>query len=154
MKLWNVADGKLVRSFEGHTHHVLGAAWRADGRVLISSGADMVLKVWDARTGEQTRTVQNQFTKEVTSVAFAADDLVIACGGDAKVRGINPTNGNNQRDFSGPSEYMYAVAASADGKTILAGGLDSTLRIWNDQGQEIAKFASPAASRTAKTAAK
>src|SRR5205085_7578134 len=70
VKLWNVADGKLVRSFEGHTHHVLGVAWRADGRVLVSSGADMVLKVWDARTGDQVRTVQNQFTKEVTSVSF------------------------------------------------------------------------------------
>ena len=45
IKLWNVADGKFVRSFEGHTHHVLGVAWRADGRVLVSSGADMVLKV-------------------------------------------------------------------------------------------------------------
>ena len=41
---------------------------------------------------------------------------------------------------------MYSVAASADGKTIVAGGLDSVLRIWNDQGQEQAKFAAAAES--------
>lgn len=154
VKLWNLADGKLVRSFEGHTHHVLGVAWRPDGRVLVSSGADMVLKVWDARSGDQLRTVQNQFTKEVTSVSFVADDLVLACGGDAKVRFINPTNGNNQRDFPGTSEYMYSVAASGDGKTILAGGLDSVLRVWNDQGQELAKFSPPPRAASDKTAAK
>jgi WD40 repeat protein len=153
IKLWSVADGKFVRSFEGHTHHVLGVAWRADGRVLVSSGADMVLKVWDTRTGDQLRTVQNQFTKEVTSVSFVADDTIVACGGDAKVRFINATNGSNQREFSGPAEYMYSVAASADGKTIIAGGLDSILRIWNDQGQEQAKFAPPPRSEE-RTAAK
>lgn len=154
VKLWNLADGKLVRAFEGHTHHVLGVAWRADGRVLVSSGADMVLKVWDARSGDQLRTVQNQFTKEVTSVSFVADDLVVACGGDAKVRFINSTNGNNQKDFPGTSEYMYSVTSSADGKTILAGGLDSVLRVWNDQGQELAKFSPPPRSSGDKTAAK
>jgi WD40 repeat protein len=153
VKLWNVADGKFIRSFEGHTHHVLGVAWRADGRMLVSSGADMVLKVWDTRSGDQLRTVQNQFTKEVTSVSFVADDMVVACGGDSKVRFINAANGNNQRDFGGTSEYMYTVAASADGKTILAGGLDSVLRLWNDQGQELAKFAAPP-RQSDKTAAK
>lgn len=144
VKLWNVADGKFIRSFEGHTHHVLGVSWRADGRMLVSSGADLVLKVWDTRTGDQLRTVQNQFTKEVTSVSFLADgDLVVASGGDAKVRLINATNGNNQRDFGGTAEYMYSAAASADGKTIIAGGLDSVLRLWADDGKELAKFAPP-----------
>jgi WD domain, G-beta repeat len=154
VKLWNVADGKPVRSFEGHTHHVLGVAWRPDGRVLVSSGADMVLKVWDARTGDQVRTVQNQFTKEVTSVGFVADDMVVASGGDSKVRLINAANGNSQRDFGGTSEYMYSAAASGDGKTIIAGGLDSVLRIWNDQGQELAKFAAPPRPASERTASK
>src|SRR5262245_16003261 len=154
IKLWNVEDGKFVRSFEGHTHHVLGVSWRADGRVLVSSGADLVLKVWDARTGDQLRTVQNQFTKEVTSVSFVADDTIVASGGDSKVRFINSSNGNNQRDFGGTSEYMYSVGTSADGKTIIAGGLDSVLRIWNDQGQEWAKFAPPPRKPDDRTAAK
>jgi len=122
--------------------------------VLVSSGADLVLKVWDARSGDQLRTVQNQFTKEVTSVAFAGDDVVVACGGDAKVRLINAGNGNNQRDFGGTTEYMYSAAASADGKTIIAGGLDSVLRIWNDQGQELAKFSAPTPPAGSKTAAR
>ena len=90
MKVWNVADGKFVRSFEGHTHHVLGVTWRADGRMLVSSGADNVIKVWDTRTGDQLRTVQNQFTKEVTSVTFVGDsDTVVAVSGDARVRLMN-----------------------------------------------------------------
>jgi WD40 repeat protein len=153
LKLWNVADGKFLRAFEGHTHHVLSAAWRADGRLLVSSGADMVLKTWDPRTGDQLRTVQNQFTKEVTSVSPVVDDLFVASGGDAKVRVINAANGNNQRDLPGTSEYMYAVATSADGKTIIAGGLDSIVRVWNDEGKELAKFAAPPAEKSA-TAAK
>jgi WD40 repeat protein len=145
VKVWNVTDGKFIRSFEGHTHHVLGVAWRADGRMLVSSGADMVVKVWDTRTGDQLRTIQNQFNKEVTSVGFVGDgDVIVATSGDSRVRFMNAANGGNVRDFGGTAEYMYAGAASADGKTVIAGGLDSVLRIWNDQGQEQAKFAAPA----------
>jgi WD40 repeat protein len=106
----------------------------------------MVVKVWDTRSGDQLRTVQNQFTKEVTSVSFVADDMLVASGGDSKVRFINSTNGSNQREFTGQTEYMYSVAASADGKTIIAGGLDSVLRIWADDGKELAKFPPPRTS--------
>jgi WD40 repeat protein len=144
VKLFNVADGKFVRSFEGHTHHVLGVAWRADGRLMASSGADNVIKVWDTRTGDQARTVQNQFTKEVTNLSFVGEtDNVIASSGDAKVKLINAANGGNVRDFPGSADYMYSSAASADGKTIIAGGADSVLRVWSDNGQVFATFEAP-----------
>ncbi|WP_425617868.1 c-type cytochrome domain-containing protein [Anatilimnocola sp. NA78] len=144
VKLFNVADGKFVRSFEGHTHHVLGVSWRADGRLMASSGADNVIKVWDTRTGDQARTVQNQFSKEVTTIAFVGEtDNVIASSGDAKVKFINAANGGNVRDFPGSADYMYSAAASADGKTIIAGGADSVLRVWTDAGAVFATFEAP-----------
>ena len=147
-KVWSVAERRLVRALEGHTHHVLGVAWRADGRVLVTSGADTTLKVWDARTGEQLRTIANLFGKEVTAVRFLGEsESVVACSGDPRVRQINTANGSNQRDLPGVSDYMYALAASRDGKTIVGGGLDSVLVVWNDQGQEIARFPPPAQSR-------
>jgi WD40 repeat protein len=146
VKLFNVADGKFIRSFEGHTHHVLAVTWRADGRLMASSGADNVIKVWDTRTGDQARTVQNQFSKEVTTVNFVGEtDNVIASSGDAKVKFINAANGGNVRDFPGSGDYMYSAAASADGKTIIAGGADSVLRVWTDNGQVFATFEAPKA---------
>ena len=69
MKVFQVSDGKFVRAFEGHTHHVLGVSWSADGRTLASSGADKVIKIWDFRTGDQKRTIAG-FGKEVTAVKF------------------------------------------------------------------------------------
>ena len=67
VKVFNVADGKLVRSFEGHTHHVLDVTWKSDGKVLASCGADNVIKVWDFITGDQLRTTA-AFEKEVTAI--------------------------------------------------------------------------------------
>ena len=145
IKVWNVADGKFIRSFEGHTHHVLSVTWKLDQRMLVSSGADNVVKVWDTRTGDQLRTVQNQFTKEVTSVSFVGDtDTVVAVSGDARVRLVNASNGGIAGDYPGAADYMYSAAVSDDGKAILAGGLDGVLRIWNEQRQPVIQFAPPA----------
>jgi WD40 repeat protein len=40
VRITDLSTGKVVKVFEGHTHHVLGVSWRADGRLLASSGAD------------------------------------------------------------------------------------------------------------------
>ena len=58
LKVTNVADGKLLRSYEGHTHHVLAVDWKSDGKELVTGGGDNVLKVWDFASGEQLRTLQ------------------------------------------------------------------------------------------------
>ena len=55
----------------------------------------------------------------------------------------NAENGGDMRSFGGAADFLYAVAASADGKTILAGGADGVVLVWNDQGQAVATFAPP-----------
>ena len=38
---------------------------------------------------------------------------------------------------------MYASGASNDGKTIIAGGADSVLRVWNENAQPVSSFEPP-----------
>ena len=57
VKVLDLSTGKVVKTFEGHTHHVLGVSWKRDGRTLASAGADNVIKVWDFVTGERKKTI-------------------------------------------------------------------------------------------------
>jgi WD40 repeat protein len=148
LKVTNVADGKLLRSYEGHTQHVLAVDWKSDGKELVTGGADNVLKVWDFTSGEQLRTLQAA-GKQVTSARWiAGKPEVVGASGDTQVRIWNPDNGGIARGFGGAGDYVYSVAASADGSRIAAGGADGVLFIWNGQSAQVIQKLEPVNSAT------
>lgn len=143
MKVFDVATGKWIRSFEGHTHHVQGVAWSSDGRTLVTSGADKAVKVWNAMTGEQLRTIQG-FNKEVTGVDYLGLTAnIVASAGDNLVHMKNADNAGNVKQLGGFADFVYCVDATPDGKLIAAGGHDSVIRVWKEDGQEFVKFELP-----------
>ena len=100
-------------------------------------------------TGDQVRTISG-FNKEVTDVEFVADGVnIVASCGDKNVYMKRSDNGGNVRSFAGGADFMFSVGASANGKLIIAGGQDSVVHIWSDNGQVHAKFAPPAPKETA-----
>ena len=143
VKIFEVATGKFVKSFEGHTHHVLGVGWKADGSVIASAGADNAIKVWNVETGEQNRTIAG-YAKQVTALQFVGvGENIISCGGDKTVRFHRTTNGQNYRSFAGATDYVYASAASRDEKLVVAGGEDGVLRVWNGTNGKVLKSFEP-----------
>jgi WD40 repeat protein len=142
MKVFEVATGKFVKSFEGHTHHVLGVSWLKDGRTLATCGADKVVKVWDFVTGDQKKTITG-FDKEVTSIQFVSlsENMVVGTG-DNQVT-TKTAGGGNGTNFPGSGGFVYCVRASADGSTVVAGGEDSILRIWSNDGKTLVNFDPP-----------
>jgi WD40 repeat protein len=148
MKLTRWADGKELKAFEGHTHHVMAVDWKSDGKQLVTGGADNVLKVWDAETGEQLRSTQPA-GKQVTSVRWVPGKAqVFGASGDRLVRAWNPDGGAVLRTFSGPSDYVFGVAASRDGSRVAAGGADGVLFLWNGENAQVLRKIEPAATPT------
>lgn len=142
-----VADGKILRVFEGHTHYVAGLGFRADGRVLASAGADGVVLVWDLLAGERKKKIEG-WTKELTSLQFlGAGNRILTSAGDNRVR-IVTDEGAEVRALAGLPDFQQAAAGSADGAWLVAGGEDSRLRVWSgSDGKELAVFEAASADK-------
>ena len=105
VKLHSVADGKWIKSFEGHTHHVLGVSWNRNERTLASAGADNAVKFWDFAHGEKKKNIGG-FDKEVTAISYVGyTDQALAVSGDAKVRLVRE-DGSDVRSFSGANDFV------------------------------------------------
>lgn len=136
LRVTSADTAKLLKTFEGHTHHVMGVTWKQDGRTLASAGADSIVKVWNANTAERIKNVEG-FNKEVTSISFiGVSDQLLASSGDAQVRLVRE-NGEGVKGFAGAADYVYSAAATPDGKIIIAGGQDGVLRVWNGRDAKL-----------------
>ncbi len=139
-RVTDIASGKQVNLFEGHTHHVMGIAFRSDGRVLATAGADGTVVTWDMIIGERKKKIEG-WTKEVTSLQFiGATNQIVTSAGDNRVR-IVTDDGVEVRSMANLPDYMQAAVSAPNGATLIGGGEDSILRVWDGtNGKELAVF--------------
>ncbi|MBK8092920.1 MAG: hypothetical protein IPK32_13280 [Verrucomicrobiaceae bacterium] len=140
VKVTEIASGKQVHLFEGHTHHITSVCYRSDGRVLASAGADGVVSTWDLIIGERKKKIEG-WTKEVTSLRYmGATNQIVTSSGDNKIR-IITDDGGDIRSIADLPDFMQAATSTPDGATLLAGGEDSILRLWDSSnGKELITF--------------
>lgn len=143
VKVFEVPGGKFVKAFEGHTHHVMGVGWTPDGKKIASCGADNLVKVWDYEKGEKVRDMKGH-DKQVTALFFVGKTpQFLTASGDMSVRLWNADNGGNVQRFTGATDFLYAVSASADGTVVAAGGEEGVVRVYNGKTGALLKAALP-----------
>ncbi|MGB8399023.1 caspase family protein [Bradyrhizobium sp.] len=130
-KLWDVATGKLLRTFQGHSQAVKSVLFSPDGHTVLSGSADKTLKLWDVSTGRLLRTFEGH-SDEVRSVVFSPDGRAVLSGSDDKTLKLwDVPTGRLLRTFQGHSGEVESVAFSRDGRTALSGSDDKTLGLWD-----------------------
>ncbi len=139
VRVTEVATGKQLNLLEGHTHHVTSVAFRSDGRVLATAGAEGTVVTWDMLIGERKKKIEG-WSKEVTSLQFiGATNQIITSAGDNRVRIVND-EGTEVRNIADLPDYMQAAVSTPNGTTLVAGGEDSLLRVWDGAGKQLAAF--------------
>ncbi len=132
-------DGPRL-ALEGHTHHVLAVAWDPDAGTAASAGADGVVKLWNAATGERRKNVEG-FGKEVTGLLTAgANRQFVAVGGDGRGR-LFRSDGEKVRDLAAVPEYLQALAVTRDGLHAVGADDRGVLSVWNLSNGEVRRDA-------------
>lgn len=140
IKLWNVETGELLKTLEGHTHHVNSIAWNVNNRQLSSASADASVKIWDVSTGQATRTITG-LSGELTRLVYVGrDDRVGFVSGDNYFRVYRTDNGGRETNAKVAEGYLYALASNRDGTLFVLGGADGNAKIVDKAGKETQKY--------------
>jgi hypothetical protein len=88
IKLWDVAQQRLVADLTGHNGAVFDLEFTADNRALLSASADQTVKVWDVASASRIDTL-GQPEGEVAAVRFLPESRET---GSAQVLAISSDN--------------------------------------------------------------
>jgi WD domain, G-beta repeat len=118
VRLWDVATGGEVGLLRGHRGAVLSLAFAADGRRLVTGGADGNVRLWDADSGRGLLRYPCH-RGAVSGLAFDADGRRIVSGGGQTLRYWDSATGRPLRCVGPLPGSVLALAQTADGRTLV-----------------------------------
>jgi small GTP-binding protein len=130
VRYWEVASGRALDVFEGHTASVMSVAFSGDGRHALSGADDRTVRLWEVASGRALGVLKGH-TDSVTSVAFSGDGRHALSGADDRtVRFWEVATGRVLGVFEGHTDSVMSVAFSADGCRAFSAASNGVLRVW------------------------
>jgi WD40 repeat protein len=127
--LWDVAQGKKIKSITAHTSYVLDICFVGTSDTLLSASHDETIKAWDIKSYKQLQQYEGH-RRAVCSIDVHPGDKAFASAGlDKSIRIWSLQTGKEVKCFSGHSDYVNIIRYLPDG-SILSGSRDGTLRHW------------------------
>lgn len=160
VQVWDADAGVLLRSWDTQLKRTRCLDWSNDGSLIATGGDDKTAKIWDAHTGQLLWTLPEaprgpgkppRFNRDIDAVAFSPDSSVLAVAAEIRrseppVAGDitlwNPRTGAMTGRLAGHKDSILCVAFTPDGKQLVSGSRDGTLRVWDLETQtEVAALA-------------
>lgn len=132
IKVWNVADGELVRELEdAHSDTVFSVQFSTDGKYLASSAADRMIKVFRMEDGGPIRTFEGH-THHVLDLSWRADGKWLAsCGADNVIKVWDFDANSQVRTIQAFKKEVTSIAFLGTTAHTVASSGDRSIRVHN-----------------------
>ena len=138
VRVWDAATGLVLAVLRGHEDFVDDLAWTADGQRIVSCSKDHSVRTWDADTGASLSVFEDAVGEPATAIAVLPPGDRLAVGtADNRIVVLDAHGGERVTELDGgPSEEgvrqsIVSLAVSPDGKALLSGSADQSLRLWS-----------------------
>ena len=135
VRVWEVASGKQLRSFQGHMTSdqtwISAVAVRGDGKQIASGWVDGTIRLWDLTSEDEHRAFTDA-TESLWAVAFSPDGKrVAAAGSDLAIRVYDPETGKLEATLKGAKSPITSLAFLPDSNRLASAGGDQAIVIWD-----------------------
>lgn len=121
-------------TFEAHSNYVLGLRFSGDGRILISSGMDALVRLWETGTWQEMMVLAGH-NNSVNGFALSPDESTLAtCSSDSTVRLWSFPGGQELKTLQDQKKVASGVAFSPDGNWITSVYYGGRAVIWDAVG--------------------
>jgi serine/threonine protein kinase len=140
---WDLTEKKLVKTLKTGGNRILAIATDRQNKILVSGDAKGKVTVWDIASGKENSSFEIASGK---IVALALDNdckQAIVAIADAKntnrIEIWDTTEGAIVSTMPDRSNDILSLAVSQDGRVLVTGGIDRSLKIWNLQTKKLEK---------------
>jgi WD40 repeat protein len=130
VKRWDVASGKTVMEYVGHTKAVLAYDLSKDGKRLVTGGGDGKIILWDVETGDSLKSIAS-YREPIFDIQFNSDETkVVTSSWDAsmKIHDLQTTALEHYFDFE--TNSAYNVIFHPNDLYIFSSRLDNSVQMW------------------------
>ena len=116
----------------GHKNAILDLRWTVDGADLVTCSPDLTLRLWDAATGAQTKTMKGHDAFVNACDASPRDRDVVLSGSDDRTWKLWDMRASKRAVMSVSDGFpVTAVAFGADARSVFTGGVGETVKRWD-----------------------
>ena len=135
-------DGNILwQNPEAHSERAQHVAWGREDSILISGGADNLVRVWNSENGKCESILKGHQNRINRVVGFKSAELALSASFDGTWRMWDISQELNLATFEGHVGAIYALAKHVDYSLVATGGLDGLVRLWDlRSGKSISAF--------------